>query len=61
MGFKSGDAPIVLPQLFRELLEGFPCALDVIGEFNDFFDCGDGFAESAQWINPAMGAWLGRF
>ena len=48
MGFKSGDAPIVLPQLFRELLEGFPCALDVIGEFNDFFDCGDGFGESAQ-------------
>ena len=58
MGFKAGDAPIVLTQFFREFLQGFSYALDVIGKFNDFFDRGDGFAESAQWINPAMGAWL---
>ena len=48
MGFKAGDAPIVLTQFFREFLQGFSYALDVIGKFNDFFDCGDGFGESAQ-------------
>ena len=58
MGFKPGNAPIVFPQFFREFFQRFAYALHVIGEFNDFFNCGDGFADSAQCINPAMGALL---